>query len=62
MNKLKYKEITKIPKSERENKIQELKLELMKSKTASSKSGGSSKSKEIKKMIARILTIKEGKK
>jgi ribosomal protein L29 len=56
------KEITKMQKAERERKIKELKLELIKAKTAGSKAGGNSKSKEIKKMIARMLTIKEEKK
>ncbi len=40
---------------ERKNKLKELRLELVKSKTNPSKSG--TKSKQIKKIIARILTL-----
>ena len=42
-------------KEEREKKLQELKMELIKSKVASQKGG--TKIKEIKKMIAKILTL-----
>ena len=41
---------------DRTNKLKELKMELIKSKVAGAKTG-SSKIKEIKKMIARILTL-----
>lgn len=41
---------------ERAKKIEEMKLELVKSKVSAAKSG-SSKAKEIKKIIARILTF-----
>lgn len=51
-----FKEIKKMKKDERANKMKELKLELIKSKINSAKTG-SSKTKQIKKMIARILTI-----
>lgn len=48
---LKSKEIRKMNLSERETRIEELKMELLKSKT------GNSKAKEIRKIIARIKTI-----
>jgi len=54
----KAKEIKQLGKEEREKKLKELKADLVKAKATSSKSG-SSKIKEIKKMIARILTLKQ---
>ena len=53
---LKSKEIRAMKKEEKEKKLKELKLELVK---ASSKNvqGSSSKTREIKKTIARLLTI-----
>ena len=56
MAKLKTKDIKKMSESERMKKIEELKLELVKAKVSVAKSG-SSKAKEIKKAVARILTI-----
>ncbi len=53
---LKTKDIQKMSKEEKEKKIKELKLELIKSKVSASKAG-SSKIREIKKIIARILTL-----
>jgi ribosomal protein L29 len=53
---LKFKDMKKMNKEELEKKMKELKLELIKSKVSASKSG-SSKIKEIKKIIARILTL-----
>ncbi len=53
---MKYKEIEKLSETERNKKSKELKLELIKSKVNVSKTG-SSKVKEIKKIIARILTF-----
>jgi len=53
---LKTKDIQRMSKEEREKKIKELKLELIKSKVSASKTG-SSKIREIKKIIARILTL-----
>lgn len=53
---MKAKEIQKMTKQEREKKLQDLKLELIKAKVNSVKSGGS-KVKNIKKIIARIYTI-----
>jgi len=51
---IKYKEIEKMSKEEREKKLKELKLELTKSL---GKAGG--RVKEIKKIIARINTVKQ---
>jgi len=56
MTTLKTKDIQRMSKEERERKIKELKLELIKSKVNASKTG-SSKIREIKKIIARILTF-----
>lgn len=53
---LKFKDIQKMSKSEREKKMKELKFELTKSQVSASKAG-SSKIKEIKKIIARMLTL-----
>ena len=53
---LKGKELKEIGKTERSKKLEELKLELIKAKSQSNK-GGSSRIKEIKKIIARIYTI-----
>lgn len=55
MASLKFKEIKKMGKEERERKLKELKLELVKSKANPSKKGP--KIKEIKKIIARILSL-----
>ncbi len=53
---MKYKDIQRLSKNEREKKMKELKLELVKSKVAGAKTG-SSKIKEIKKIIARLMTL-----
>jgi len=53
---MKYKEIEKLNEEQREKKLKELKLELVKSKVNVSKTG-SAKVKGIKKIIARILTL-----
>ncbi|MAG79156.1 50S ribosomal protein L29 [Candidatus Pacearchaeota archaeon] len=53
---LKFKEIKKMNKQGINKKLKELKIELIKSKVNASKSG-SSRIKEIKKIIARILTL-----
>lgn len=53
---MKFKELQKMSKQEREKKLKELRLELVKSKASASKTG-SSRIKEIKKIIARILTL-----
>ena len=51
---LKYKDITKMSEKERNEKLKDLSMELIKNK-ASDK--GKLKAKEIKKAIARILTF-----
>ncbi len=56
MAKLKIKDIRNSSEGERMKKIEELKFELVKAKAGAMKSG-TSKVKEIKKMIARILTL-----
>ena len=53
---LKAKEIIKMSKEDKGKKLKELKLELVKSKLSASKNG-SSRTKEIRKIIARIHTI-----
>jgi len=53
---LKFRDIEKMNKNEREKKLEELKLEMIKAKVSASKSGNS-KVKGIKKIIARILTL-----
>ena len=55
MNKI--KDLQNLSKTDKEKKIKDLKIELMKAKSSSQKTG-SSKIKEIKKTIARMLTIK----
>ncbi len=52
---MKSKEIKNMGKEERERKLKDLKLELVKSKTNPTKSGA--RAKQIKKIIARILTF-----
>ena len=52
-----FKDLTK---DARDKKMKELKLELVKSKVAGSKAG-TAKVKQIKKMIARILTLNNSK-
>jgi len=61
MPSLKFKDIKKMNKEDIEKKLKELKLELVKSKVHASKTG-SSKIKEIKKMIAKILTFNKSNK
>ena len=53
---MKIKDIKKMDKEERIKKIEEMKLELIKAKAGASKSGHL-KVKEVKKVIARILTL-----
>ncbi len=53
---MKYKEIMKMTKEDRNKKIKDLKVELVKSKARTSKTG-SSNTKQIKKTIARMLTF-----
>jgi ribosomal protein L29 len=53
---IKNKEILKMSEKEIQEKINELKMELIKEKVASTK-GGKLKTREIKKTIARLLTF-----
>ena len=53
---LKAKEISKMGEKERNSKIQDLKVELMKDKANVGKEG-KMKTKEIKRTIARLLTF-----
>ena len=53
---MKFKEIKKLGEKEREKKFKELKMELIKSKVNASKTG-SAKTKNIRKIIARMLTL-----
>jgi ribosomal protein L29 len=55
---LKSKDIKGMKVEEKEKKLKELKLELIKSRAKSSAQGTSSKTREIKKAIARLLTLK----
>jgi len=55
---MKFKEIQRLSKEDREKKLKELKMELIKSKTAAARTSNS-KTHQIKKMIARILTLKK---
>ena len=52
----KIKDLQNLNKPDREKKLKDLKVELMKAKSSAQKTG-SSRIKEIKKTIARILTI-----
>jgi len=56
---MKQKEVEKLTEKDKDKKLKELKIELAKSKANASKTG-SSKTKEIKKIIARILASKNG--
>ncbi|MBR9701574.1 50S ribosomal protein L29 [Candidatus Pacearchaeota archaeon] len=53
---MKFKEIQKLSEAERQKKLKALKMELVKAKVAGAQTG-SSKIKEIKKIIARMLTL-----
>jgi ribosomal protein L29 len=52
---LKYKEITKLNKKQREEKLKELRLELTKANVTANKANA--KTKEIKRAIARLFTF-----
>ena len=56
MTTLKSKEIKKMSRDERQKRLKELKMELIKSKINASKNKGP-RAREIRKIIARILTI-----
>lgn len=53
---IKIKELRSMNKKDREKKLEDLKVELVKSKVNSSKSGGS-RARDIRKAIARIKTL-----
>lgn len=53
---LKAKDIRKMNKKDIDEKVKDLRMELIKNRVASSK-GGKLKTKEIKRTIARLLTI-----
>lgn len=53
---MKKNDLKRMSKQDREKKIKELKMEQIKLGTGSSKSSGT-KAKEIKKTIARIITL-----
>ena len=53
---MRYKELKELSKPDREKKLKELKMELVKQKVNSSNTGGS-KAGQIKKIIARINTL-----
>jgi len=53
---IKSEDIFKMPEKEIKEKIKELRMELIKNKI-DIKKGGKSKTKEIKRTIARLLTI-----
>ncbi|MDP3992518.1 MAG: 50S ribosomal protein L29 [Candidatus Pacearchaeota archaeon] len=61
MAKLKARDIIKMSKEEISKKMEELKMELVKARVAASKTGNS-KVREIKRLIARLLTIEKNKK
>jgi ribosomal protein L29 len=52
---IKAKDIRNMNKNEREKKLKELKMELIKSRSGNSKT--TNRTREIKKIIARILTF-----
>ena len=52
---MKFKELKNMNKKDRESKLKDLKLELVKAQTGSGKTPG--KSRNIKRLIAKILTL-----
>ena len=58
MAKIKARDFQKMSKEEINKKLEELKMELVKSRVNASKTG-SSKVREIKRLIARLLTIEK---
>jgi ribosomal protein L29 len=57
---MKYKDIAKMNKEEREKKFKDLKVELVKSKARTSKAGSAS-TRQIRKEIAKIFTFNSSK-
>jgi ribosomal protein L29 len=60
MAKLKARDLKKMNRTERERKLEELRFELIKSRAGEAKTG-SSKIREIRRLIARILTLNSNK-
>ena len=60
MAKMKASELRKMTGEDRKKKLEELKIELVKARVSASKTGNS-KVKEIKKLIARLLTLDRNK-
>ena len=58
MANIKAKDILKMSKEERKKKLEELGIELVRARVNASKTG-SSKVREIKRLIARLLTIEK---
>ncbi|HLD97936.1 MAG TPA: 50S ribosomal protein L29 [Candidatus Nanoarchaeia archaeon] len=56
----KFKELSKLSKSDLENKINEIKVDLIKARVSASK-GGKVKMKEMKKTLARLIMLKNTK-
>ena len=56
MAKIKAKDIQKMSKEEKNKKLEELKMELIKARVNASKTGNS-KVREIKRLVARIITL-----
>lgn len=52
---IKYKDLAKMAPKDREEKMKDLKMELIKSNVTANRSNG--KTKEIKRAIARLLTF-----
>lgn len=57
---LRYNDITKMSDKERNEKLKELKLELIKAQVNATKSGA--KTKEIKRAVSRLLTFNKSSK
>ena len=53
---MKYKQLKDLSKQDREKKLKELQMELVKQKVNASNTGGS-KARQIKRIIARINTL-----
>ena len=58
MARIKAEDVRKMSKEEREKKLEELKMELIKARINASKTGNS-KVREIKRLVARLLTIEK---
>ncbi len=56
MASIKTKDLRRMSREDRERKLEELRMELIKSKVNASKTG-SSQIREIKRLIARIITL-----